>query len=328
MRTMIRGVAALIAGAAGLQAIEACGDSTDPQPTPVAPAVARATPSGDAQTGAAGQALGNPIRVVVTREGQPEAGIAVTWATSGPGATVVPATGTTDAQGIASTIWTLTQTAGATAASATVPGATGSPVGFTATATAGPAAQLTLAGGNNQTAEPGEALAAPLQVKVADQFGNAVAGVQVDWAVTAGGGSIAPPASTTSATGIAASAFTLGSAEGPNAAQATSAGLAGSPVIFAATAAVAVPGTGVEVSNNEFTPAVRTVPAGTTVVWTWTGTGAVSHSVRSTGTPSFPSSAILTGSGMTYSHQFSVPGTYTYDCEVHGAAMQGSIVVQ
>ena len=328
MRTMIRGAAALIAGAAGLHAIEACGDSTDPQPTPVAPAVARATPSGDAQTGAAGLALGNPIRVVVTRGGQPEAGITVTWGTSGPGATVVPGTSTTDAQGIASTIWTLTQTAGATAATAAVPGATGSPIGFTATATAGPAAQLALAGGNNQTGDPGTALGLPLQVKAADQFGNAVAGVPVDWAVTAGGGSIAPATSTTSATGIASSALTLGPAAGANAAQATSAGLAGSPVIFAATAAVSVPGTGVEVSNNEFTPGVRTVPAGTTVVWTWTGTGAVEHSVQSTGTPSFPSSAIISGSGQTYSHQFDVAGTYTYQCAVHGAAMSGTIVVQ
>jgi plastocyanin len=54
----------------------------------------------------------------------------------------------------------------------------------------------------------------------------------------------------------------------------------------------------------------------------------VEHSVRSTGAPSFPSSAILSGSGQTYSHQFGTPGTYTYDCAVHGAAMQGSIVVQ
>lgn len=318
----------LLAGAAGLGAIQACGDSTDPQPMTQAPAIARATPSGDGQSGIAGVALADPIRVVVTRGGQPEAGITVTWATSGAGATVSPASSATDAQGIASTAWTLTQTAGPAAATAAAAGATGSPVGFTATAVAGPAAELVLAGGNNQTGEPGEALAAQLRVKAEDQFGNAVAGVQVTWGVTAGGGSVAPPASTTDAAGIAATLFTLGPAEGAQGAQATVAGLAGSPVAFSATAAIAVPGTGVEVSNNEFTPAERTVPAGTTVVWTWTGTGAVSHSVRSNGTPSFPSSAVLTGSGQTYSHQFNTPGTYTYDCEVHGAAMTGTIVVQ
>ena len=327
MRTMTRRAAALIAGAAAVHAIQSCGDSTDPQPMPATPAIAPATPSGDAQTGVAGQALGSPIRVVVTRGGQPEAGITVTWATSGPGATVVPATSTTDAQGIASAVWTLTRTAGATAATAAVPGATGSPVGFTATASAGPAAQLSLAGGNNQIGAPGAALGTQLQVKAADQFGNAVAGVQVGWEVTAGGGSIAPPASTTSAAGLASSTFTLGPAGGAHAAQASVAGLAGSPVPFAATAVVG-PVAGVEVGNNTFTPSERTVPAGTTVVWTWTNTGAVSHSVRSTGAPSFPSSAILAGSGQTYVHQFDVAGTYTYECEVHGAAMSGTIVVQ
>ena len=74
MRTMTRRAAALIAGAAAVHAIQSCGDSTDPQPMPATPAIAQATPSGDAQTGVAGQALGSPIRVVVTRGGQPAAG--------------------------------------------------------------------------------------------------------------------------------------------------------------------------------------------------------------------------------------------------------------
>jgi plastocyanin len=314
--------------AAAFAAAACGGDSNGPQPIPGAPVVARATPSGDGQAGTAGAALTDPIRVVVTRGGQPEAGLTVTWAAAGTGAGVAPATGTTDAQGVASAVWTLPRSAGPAAATAAVAGATGSPVSFSATATPGPAAALTPNGGNNQTGEPGAPLAGLLRVKAADQFGNAVAGVSVAWHVLVGGGSVAPPASTTNAAGEATTAFTLGPAEGAQSAQGSVVGLTGSPVIFAATAEAPPPGTGVEVSNNEFTPAVRTVPAGTNVVWTWTGTGAVSHSVRSTGSPSFPSSAVLTGSGMTYSHQFDVPGTYTYDCEVHGAAMTGTIVVQ
>lgn len=328
MRTTTGGTAALIAGATAFCAIQSCGDSTDPQPTPPAPVVARATPSGDAQSGVAGQALGNPLRVVVTRSGQPEAGISVTWATTGTGASMAPATGTTDAQGIASAVWTLTQTAGATAATAAVAGATGSPVGFTATATAGAASQVALAGGNGQTGAPGAALAAPLQVRATDQFGNAAAGIQVTWTVNGGGGSVAPPTSTTDATGTAATTLTLGPADGANGAQAAAAGLAGSPVTFTATGTTPPVGTGVAVTNNLFTPTIRTVPAGTTIVWTWTNTGVTSHSVLSTGTPSFPSSVILMGAGQTYSHQFNVAGTYTYECEVHGAAMSGTIVVQ
>jgi adhesin/invasin len=264
----------------------------------------------------------------VTRGGQPEAGVGVTWATLGPGAAVAPASGATDAQGIAEAVWTLTQTAGPTTATAAVAGATGSPVGFSATATAGPATQLSVAGGNNQGGPPGAPLGLPLQVRAADQFGNAVAGVSIAWQVNAGGGSVSPLASTTGVGGLATTTFTLGPAEGAQTAHGAAAGLGGSPVIFTATASAPAAGTGVVVRNNEFDPTVRTVPAGTNVVWTWTSTGGTAHSVQSTGAPSFPSSAVLTGSGTTHAHRFDVPGTYTYDCAVHGAAMSGTIVVQ
>lgn len=75
-------------------------------------------------------------------------------------------------------------------------------------------------------------------------------------------------------------------------------------------------------------PAIDTVPAGTAVTWTWTNTGSTSHSVESEGTPSFASSQIQSGSGKTYSVTFTTPGTYEYDCAVHGEAMTGRIVVQ
>jgi plastocyanin len=83
-------------------------------------------------------------------------------------------------------------------------------------------------------------------------------------------------------------------------------------------------------SNHNATanPAVDTVAAGTTLEWKWVGTGGVSHSIRSVGSPSFTSSAIMSGSGTTYSIDFTTPGLYTYDCAVHGAAMTGRVVVQ
>jgi plastocyanin len=54
----------------------------------------------------------------------------------------------------------------------------------------------------------------------------------------------------------------------------------------------------------------------------------VLHSVESEGSPSFTSSAILTGSGSTYKITFTTPGTYQYDCAVHGTMMTGRIVVR
>ncbi len=80
--------------------------------------------------------------------------------------------------------------------------------------------------------------------------------------------------------------------------------------------------------NGTRNPALDTVAVGTTVAWTWTGTGGTPHSVRSQGSPSFTSSQRLTGSGQTYSLTFTSAGTYQYDCEVHGPAMTGTIVVQ
>lgn len=80
--------------------------------------------------------------------------------------------------------------------------------------------------------------------------------------------------------------------------------------------------------NGTQNPAVDTVAAGATVTWTWTSTGSTPHSVQSQGDPSFTSSANLTGNGTTYAVVFDTPGTYQYDCAVHGSAMTGTIVVQ
>jgi plastocyanin len=82
------------------------------------------------------------------------------------------------------------------------------------------------------------------------------------------------------------------------------------------------------VNNASQNPAVDTVPAGSAATWTWTGTGSVPHSVESEGSPSFASSAIQTGDRQSYSVTFPTPGTYRYDCAVHGQLMSGTIVVR
>ncbi len=82
------------------------------------------------------------------------------------------------------------------------------------------------------------------------------------------------------------------------------------------------------VRNGSANPAVDTVAAGGTATWTWVTTGSVPHSVQSLGSPSFTSSAIQTGSGKTYEVTFTAPGTYQYDCAVHGTMMTGTIVVR
>ena len=80
--------------------------------------------------------------------------------------------------------------------------------------------------------------------------------------------------------------------------------------------------------NSTANPAVDTVAVGATVTWTWTNNEGVSHSVQSQGSTAFASSPIMSGSGQTYAVTFTTPGTYQYDCAVHGTAMTGTIVVR
>src|SRR4051812_27461697 len=79
--------------------------------------------------------------------------------------------------------------------------------------------------------------------------------------------------------------------------------------------------------NGTSNPAVDTVAVGDAVTWTWTNTGNTPHSVFSDEDPMFASSDTLTGNGSTYSVTFTTPGTYVYECAIHGEAMTGTIVV-
>jgi plastocyanin len=79
--------------------------------------------------------------------------------------------------------------------------------------------------------------------------------------------------------------------------------------------------------NGTANPAVDTAVLGSTITWTLIGTGAVTHSVQSIGATTFPSSGVMLGQESYYSVKFTAPGTYQYDCAVHGQAMRGTIVV-
>ena len=77
--------------------------------------------------------------------------------------------------------------------------------------------------------------------------------------------------------------------------------------------------------NGSANPAVDTIAVGGVVTWTWSGLDA--HSVQSIGSPSFASSSIQSGN-KTFAVTFTAPGTYRYDCAVHGQDMTGTIVVR
>jgi plastocyanin len=195
---------------------------------------ARSEPSGDRQSGAAGQDLPNPLRIVIRRGSAPTSGAVVTWSASGTGAAMTPSVDTTGSDGISASVWHLGSEAGAQTSRATVAGgAEGSPVTFTATATGAP--------GDGPS---------PIEIQLRTDGGN------------------------------------------------------------------------------RFEPANVTIPAGTTVTWTWVGG---IHDVVPTGTPVFPASGAPVFAPNTFSHTFDSPGTYLYFCSVHGsptAGMRGTIVVQ
>ncbi|MBI1967348.1 MAG: Ig-like domain-containing protein, partial [Gemmatimonadetes bacterium] len=193
---------------------------------------------GDVQTDTVGATLATPYTVLVTDGfGNPKSGITVTWAVTGGGGSITPSSAT-NASGIASATRVLGTTAGTQTATATVSGLTGSPVSFTATATAGAAQTIAINAGDGQSATVNTAVAIPPSVIVTDAFGNPVSGVSVTFAVASGGGTVDPTtAILTNASGIAqVTSWTLGPTAGTNTLTATSGTLAGSPVTFTATA--------------------------------------------------------------------------------------------
>jgi hypothetical protein len=219
--------------AACLAVLLSCtGDS--PTEAGRAPAQIQAA-AGSGQTGFTGATLTTSLVARVTdRGGKPVAGVTVSW-TADPAAGTLSATATpTDANGDARTQWTLGSGAGTFTVSASAPGLP--PATFTATAALPQPARVEKAGGDGQAAAVATGLADSLVVRVASAEGRPVPGVRVSWAVSAGGGTLSDSAGTTNAAGLAGVRWVLGTAAGVQAAEARVAGLAGSPVAFAATA--------------------------------------------------------------------------------------------
>lgn len=308
--------------------LAACGGDGDGGTPPPTTTIAKASvDNGDAQTGTVGEALPDPLQVVVSENGTPASGTTVTWSTAS-GGSLSPTSAVTDANGLASSTWTLGTVSGSQSAQATVSGAAGSPVVFSGTAVAATVSTLSPAGGDAQSAAINSPLPAPVQAKVSDDFGNGIEGVSVAWAAT--GATVSAPTVVSDAAGISAVNVTLGGTAGPITITATAGDLAGSPLTFTATATTApAPGSGVSVINNSFNPSSLTVAAGTTVTWTWGG-GAIQHNVVPVGTEPTGSGAPA-NAPKTYQFTFNTPGTFTYYCAVHGSptgGMRGTIIVQ
>ncbi len=160
--------------------------------------------AGNNQTAAAGATVATAPSVLITDgAGNPVGGVPVTFnATVGSGQVTGSST-ITNASGIAAVgSWRLGTTAGANALTATA-GALSTT--FSATAIAGPAAQLALITTPSASAQSGVPLTQQPTVQLQDQLGNAVAGsgTSITAAVLSGSGTLTNTTATTNASGLA-----------------------------------------------------------------------------------------------------------------------------
>src|SRR5207302_111187 len=158
------------------------------------------------QSATAGTAVGSPPSVIVKdANGNPVAGVAVTFTPALGSGTVTPTTPvSTGSDGIAAlSSWTLSATAGSNTLTATSGSLSGSPVTFTATGTAGAAATIAANSPTSQAATAGTAVTSPPSVIVKDANGNPVAEVAVTFTPAAGSGSVTGGTQTTNGSGIA-----------------------------------------------------------------------------------------------------------------------------
>jgi alpha-tubulin suppressor-like RCC1 family protein len=165
--------------------------------------------AGDLQEGAAGSLLAESLTVrVMDPHGNSATGATVGWSVIAGGGRVSPEASVTDANGHASTAWTLGTASGSQRAKAELLGPTSTE--FAATSEAGPPTALMKIIGDQQSGALGATLADSLAVKVTDQYGNGVPGAPVVWSIVAGGGTVSPSTPPTDGTGIAKTAWTLG----------------------------------------------------------------------------------------------------------------------
>ncbi len=141
-----------------------------------------------------------PAVTVVNSRGNPVAGIDVTFTRSDWA--IGPVVARSGVDGVARVLsWSAPHAAGASTINATAIGLKS--VRFGLLTVAGPAASLLKVGGDQQLGYANEALSRDPAVKIADAFGNAVAGVRVNFVIDSGDGSLRTPVTSSNSDGVA-----------------------------------------------------------------------------------------------------------------------------
>ena len=221
--------------------------------------------SGDNQSALAGTPLAEPLVVqVLDGQSNPIPNRAVTWIPGSGDGSVDPQNTTTDAQGFASTRWTLGPAAGANSLNAVVSGV--ETVTFTATGTAGAPSAST----SEVTAAPTTINAggtSTITVTVRDASNNPVAGASVTVSASGSGNTITPGTASTNASGVATFSFSSTVAED----KVITATASGVLIEDQATVTVQRVASTVEITSDE--PDASTVGEQVTIEFTVSGAG-------------------------------------------------------
>src|SRR5712691_835407 len=172
--------------------------------------------SGSGQSGVVGTELPQPLVIKATdSKGVVQGGLTVNFRVTSGGGSMYAGTAATDSKGIAEDYWTLgTSTAQAQRVEvrAVLSSGTKQVYGvFTATVFPGPAAQIAIGAGNQQSAHPTSTVPIAPAAKVTDQYGNPVPNVTVTFTPAAGSGTVTSGTPKTDANGTAAvGSWTIG----------------------------------------------------------------------------------------------------------------------
>jgi glucose/arabinose dehydrogenase len=216
--------------------------------------------SGDGQSGTVARALKDPVSVRLSKGEQPIEGATVTFAVATGSGSVEQVEVTTDAQGIASAgRWTLGTAPGRQSILVTASNAVA--ITFSATASADVGINVAAFEGDNQEAPRSTAVPIAPAKRITDTHGNPVSGLNVEWQVIEGGGSIQGPATVaTDANGVArVQGWVLGPTAGQNRLVARMPGLPQTTFVATATT-VGLPSIAIEAGQDQTAPVSMTVP--------------------------------------------------------------------
>jgi hypothetical protein len=298
---------------------------------------ATAEGSSDSQTGVVGTVLPRPIRVQVRSDGAPTEGVKVHWqARTG---SLAHADSITDGEGFASATWRIDTLAGFGAAVATIAGAQPSSVSFTALGLPGPVVGIGSVGGADQTLPANHTAFVPVIAAVTDRYGNGIQGQTVTWTVESGPVAFLTSEGATDAQGRATAVLAPSGPSGHAVVRAALPG-GGASTDFALTVAppsfgvvlhtggilTSAPFSFVSSQNGTTRPAVDTLPAGGTMIWTLQFDYDL-HGVAAVGAPTFQGGDFPYANPSTISVTFTAPGTYHY-ADPYNPTATGTVVVQ